>query len=107
MAARKLEHSQWKDYFDTFSKKHKSAIVNLEISGAEIGDQTEIRWQPLKGMSHDPKKDLLTIYTEDIDHTITKAKDIFIEERAGFPETIEIIDGDNNKQILKLKEAGA
>jgi TolB-like protein len=103
MAARKLEHSQWKDYFDTFSKNNRSVIVNLEISGKDTGDQTEIRWQPLKGVSHDPKKDLLTIFTEDIDHTISKAKDIFVDERSGMPETIEIIDQDDNKQILKIR----
>lgn len=105
MASRQLAREQWKNYFDLISKQNKSAVVNVEVIGIEIGDQTEIKWQPLKGLSHDPKRNSFCVYTEQINHQISHPKDIFVEEKDGFPETIEIIDEDNNKQILKLKNA--
>lgn len=105
MGLRKLERTEWKPYFDTLSKSIKSSLLNLEVVGAEIGDQREISWQPLNGFSHDVVKDRIDIFTENLGHSISHPKEVFVQEKAGIAESIEIIDEDDNKQILKFRAA--
>ncbi len=104
MSTKKIEQYEWKNFFDKFSKEHKTTLVTLEVISSEIGDQTEIRLQPLKGLSIDSKSDSLVVFTEDINHSIYHPKDIFVEERDESRITIEILDQDNNIQILQLQD---
>lgn len=104
MGSRKLPHQEWQNYFDSFSKTHGAALINLEVVGKDIGDQTEIRWQPLRGLSHDPHKDSFFVVTDSLEHTIFHPKTIHIEELHGVLRSIEIVDQDNNHQIIRLKD---
>ena len=63
MASRELKRDDWQKFFDNFSKKHQTTLVNLEVIGKELGDQTEIKWQPLRGISIDIRNNLFFIQT--------------------------------------------
>ena len=104
MAWRELKKAEWQHFFDQFSKKHKSSLINLEVIGKDIGDQTEIRWQPLRGMSHDPHKDIFFILTDSLEHSITHPKSLELNEMDGVLNSIQIVDPDNNRQIIRLKD---
>lgn len=104
MPTKKLNPAEWKEYFNKISKDLKNTLVTIEVFGPDLGDQTEVRWQLLKGLNMDPREDSLVVFTENLDHRISHPKDIFIEETAGNPTTIEITDADNNKQLIKLQD---
>ena len=104
MASRELNKSDWQNFFDNFSKKHSTVLINLEIVGKEVGDQTEINWQPLRGISLDPRNDRFFIQTDLIEHSISHPKKVQIEEQNGELKSIQIIDQENNRQIVRLKE---
>lgn len=104
MASRPLKKDEWQTYFDTFSKKHPSSLVNLEIIGTDVGDQTEIKWQPLKGISHDPHTDSVYILTDSIEHSILHPKSVELNEMNGSVNSIQVVDQDNNRQIIQLRD---
>jgi len=104
MTTRKLHFNEWKNFFNSLNKQLNHTLVTIEISGAGFGSQTEVRWQLLQGFSVDHKENSLIVFTENINHSISHPKEIYIEESDGNPKTIEIVDKDNNKQLIKLQD---
>lgn len=51
MQTKEIQQNEWPAFFDNFSRQHEGWLVNLEIFGAEIGDQVEQRGLPLEGIS--------------------------------------------------------
>lgn len=104
MKTRKLDRTEWKEFFNSLNKQLNHTLVTIEISGDELGSQTEVRWQLLQGFSVDQKENSVVVFTENINHSISHPKEIYIEESNGNPKTIEIVDKDNNKQLIKLQD---
>ena len=108
MAVRKLEKSQWESYFDDFDKKYREGQVpakevQIEIVNEEIGDQVETWWQPLVGLSYDPKDDEFEVAAERHDHLIHKPVEIYVDEDVDGLKTVEVVQEDGTKHIIKLR----
>ncbi len=108
MAVRKLEKSQWESYFDEFDKKYREGQVpakevQIEIVNEEIGDQVETWWQPLVGLSYDPKDDEFEVAAEKHDHLIHKPVEIYVDEDVDGLKTVEVVQEDGTKHIIKLR----
>ncbi|NPA58586.1 MAG: hypothetical protein GXN94_04765 [Aquificae bacterium] len=108
MAVRKLEKSEWEDYFNEFDKKYREGLippkeVQIEIVNEEIGDQIETWWQPLIGLAYDPKDDEFEVAAERHDHLIHKPVEIFVDEDVDGLKAVEVIQADGTKHIILLR----
>lgn len=101
---KQLDKKEWKDYFNQLNKRLNHSLVTIEILEPEFGDQTEVRWQLLQGFSVDEKEKSLIVFTENINHRISDPKSIYINESEGNQTTLEIIDKDDTRQLIKLQD---
>lgn len=104
MATVKLEKATWQRYFDQVSKTLGGKQAEIEIASLSIGDQIEAEWVPLLGISYDPKNDLVEILLEGLDHLVRKPREIYVEQGPLGLASMEVIDADDVRQIIKLRD---
>ncbi|NPB07786.1 MAG: hypothetical protein GXN96_02520 [Aquificae bacterium] len=106
MATRQLPKQEWESYFDRFSKNLPAVEAQLEVVDREVGDQVEVEYSPLTGVSYDPKDDVLELqFTEKHDHLIYHPTEIYVTEEEGRITAIEVVDREGTRYILRLKPA--
>ena len=103
MTVRTLEKSDWRPFFDHLSKMLDGCQAEIEASLA-LGDQVQASWLPLLGLVYDPKDDVVEVALDGLDHLIRSPRDIYVEEGNGLLASVEMIDADGTRQIVKLKE---
>ena len=104
MALTQLAKSRWQDYFDRVSKVLGAKLVELEVTGLGLGDQVEVDWLPLIGLSYDPKDDVLVVMVEGIEHNIRHPKQIHVEQDVESLYSMEVVDAAGEHHILLLKD---
>ena len=105
MATKELEKSRWEDAFNGLSKALIGKRAELEVASLALGDQIEAEWVPFLGISYDPKRDTIEILLQGIDHSIRRPRKVYLDEGATGLASMEIIDGEDARQILKLRDA--
>jgi hypothetical protein len=70
----------------------------------DLGDQIEVEWLPLLGITYDPKDDIFEIALEGVDHLIPQPQEVYVDEGATSVVSMEIIDKDGRKQIVLLRD---
>ncbi len=103
MTTRKLERSEWRQYFDEVAKRLPSMRVGVSILGDNIGAQLETENSTLLGMSYDSNDEAFEVATSSIAHRVSKPKEIYVHEEAGRLSSVEIIGQDDTKQIIELR----
>ncbi len=104
MATRKLEKSEWKDYFNRVSKELGTKLVEIETASLDIGDQVEAEWIAFQGIDYDPKNDLVEVVLDKLDHMIRHPQEVYVDEDpAEGLKSVEAVDGEGRKHILKLR----
>jgi hypothetical protein len=104
MALTQLAKSRWKDYFDSLSKMLGTKLVELEVASLGLGDQVEVEWVPLIGLTYDPKSDVLAVMVEGIEHNIQHPQQIYVEQDVETLHSIDIEDASGEHHILLLKD---
>ena len=105
MATVKVEKAAWQKYFDQMSKSQLAGKeVEIEVASLDIGDQIEQEWIQLLGMSYDPRNDLIEVLVEGLDHLIHKPCEVWVEHGTAGLASMEVIDGDDVRQIIRLRE---
>jgi hypothetical protein len=104
MATTKLEKNAWHPYFDNVSKVLDGKRVEVEVASLKLGDQIEAEWLPLIGITYDAKDDLIEVALEGFDHMIRKPKDVFVDQEAVLLTSMEVIDADDTRQIIRLRD---
>jgi hypothetical protein len=104
MTTRKLDKKQWRTFFDRVSTTLEGKEAEIEIASLRLGDQVEAEWLPLLGIAYDPNDDLVEVALEGLDHLILKPRDIYVEDAPGGLVALEIVDADDVKQIVKLRD---
>ena len=103
MALEKLDSAQWKEFFDRVSKELTAKQVEIEVAGMDIGDEVEAEWIPFTGISYDPKDDVLSIFSDRLEHMIRKPREIWADFGIDGLHSLEVVDADDHKQIVVLK----
>ncbi len=112
MATREIPRSEWRTFFDRFSRLHEGWLTTLEIVGADIGDQLEGSEMPLQGISadlkgSDPDAVLVSLGTEPSDqltHMVEHATRVAYEQTEdGAQESMEIQSADGMRAILRFR----
>ncbi|WOJ90037.1 DUF5335 domain-containing protein [Methylocapsa polymorpha] len=104
MTVRKLDKAVWRPYLDHLSKTLTGYQAEIEASSLALGNQAQTEWLPLIGLVYDPKDDIVEVALQGLDHMIQKPRDIYVEDADGLLASVEIVDGEGVKQIVKLKE---
>jgi len=104
MGARALAKPEWQSYCDRISKRVVGAQAQIEVTALALGDQIAAKWLPLLGITYEPKSGLLEIALEGFDHLIHKPRDIFVDDGPEGLASMEIVDADRRRQIVRLRE---
>jgi hypothetical protein len=104
MALLKLEKRQWHGYFDRLSKGLVGKQVEIEVASLALGVQVEAKWLPLRGIVYEPRKDVLEIALEGLDHMIRRPREIYADEEGIGLASLEIVDGGDVRHIVRLRE---
>lgn len=104
MALTQLAKSRWQEYFDRVSKALGAKLVEVQVTGVGLGDQVEVEWLPLVGLSYDPRDDVLAVVFEKIEHNIRHPKQIHVEQDVDSLANIEVVDAEGERHILLLKD---
>ena len=104
MAISKLEKTAWQPYFEHVSKTLVGKRAEIEIASLKLGDQIEAEWVPLLGIMYDPKNDLVAIMLEGLDHMVRNPREIYIDQGPLGLTSMEVIDTDDARQIVKLRD---
>ena len=104
MAVRKLDKKQWRAFLDGVSKVLQGARAEVEVLSLALGDQLEAEWLPLLGMTYEPREDVVEIALEGVDHMIRKPREIYVDEGMAGIMSVEIVDAEGVRQIVKLRE---
>jgi hypothetical protein len=103
MVTSRLEKPQWQAYFDQVSKGLAGKQAEIEVNSLKLGNQTEAEWLPFYGITYDPKNDIVEVVLEGLDHLIHKPREVFVEHDSVEMHSVEIIDQDDVRQIVRLR----
>lgn len=104
MATVKLEKAAWQPYFDQISTTLVGKQAEIETASLKIGDRIDAEWVPLRGIVYDPAKDMVDIMLEGFDHIVRNPHDIYVEQGPLGVTSMEVIDADDVRQIIKLRD---
>ena len=104
MALEKLDSAQWQSFFDRVSKGLAGKEAEIEVEGLDIGDEIEAEWIPLTGISYDPKDNVLSIFSNDLEHMIHGPQEVWVDIGVDGLHSMEVVDKDGHKQIVVLRD---
>ena len=100
---RRLEKPEWRPFLDFLSKLLEAKEAEIEVASLAFGDRQQAKWPPLIGITYDPNDDIVEIALEGLDHKIHRPREIYLQNGGAALESIEILDADGGKQIIKPK----
>ena len=101
---RKLDKPQWRPFLDTISKLLEAKEAEIEVASPDLGDQVQAKWLPLIGIAYDPNDDVVEVALDGLDHMIHRPREIYLDNGASGLTSLEIVDADGARQIVKLKD---
>jgi hypothetical protein len=104
MTTRKLDKKQWRTFLDGVATLLEGKQAEIEVASLDLGDQVQAEWLPLIGISYDPNDDIVEVGLEGLDHLISKPREIYVEDGAEGIVALEIVDADNERQIVRLRD---
>ncbi len=104
MHTRKLEQSEWKPYSERISKALSGKRAEVEVVSLDLGHQIQAEWLPIYGVTYDPKDKLFEVALEGLDHLIPAPQEVYALEGPEGLASLEIVDAEGRRQIVRLKE---
>ena len=114
METREIPRSEWRSFFDVFSRQHEGWLATLETFGQEIGAQAEPGELPLKSVTLTPvvgKSEAITINLgeipkDHIKHTIIEPTHVWLVQTSeGANAALEIESADETKTLLRFRSS--
>jgi hypothetical protein len=113
-----IQPSDWKSFFEAFSRRHEGWLASVEVRGADIGEQIEARSLPLEGISIDPGRGVpgtISIMMGGnlhchVTHTILRPTEVRMrrsEEETGLKKTLYIDSAGGSSTIVRFDRAVA
>ena len=104
MAVQKIDKRDWGAFFDWLSQILLGARAEIEVASLDLGDQIEVEWLPLLGITYDDKNDILEVALEGVDHLIYGPREVWADLNVGEMMSFEVIDDRGVPQIIKLRQ---
>lgn len=103
MQTKELSKPEWARYFDRATKNMRGQQVDIEIMSEDLGDAMQEESIPLTGLSYDPHHDTFFVHSPSLEHQIPHPKSVFVAEEGIELRSVEILDQNDNKQIIRMK----
>lgn len=108
MDSKKITKRQWQKYFDTFSikflKDKQPEYIEIQVMSEEFGVQPNTQWTLLKGITYDPKSDILQIQVDKMEHLISHPEEIYVnEEKDGWVTGMLVIQKGGERNIIDIR----
>lgn len=112
MQTQKIPQSEWRTFFDTFSRQHEGWLATLEILELDVGAQEEAHELALAGVSLSSggdetetiSIDLGTTPDEHVSHSISEPTAVWLEQtEQGANAALEIEVADGTKTLLRFR----
>lgn len=108
MAIKEIEKKEWRNYFNSFSRKilkdKQPEYAEIRVLSDSLGMQPETQWMLLKGITYDDKSDLLDIQLDKLSRLIHHPKKIYVDETdGGWLLSFEVFQSDGIKSIIELR----
>jgi hypothetical protein len=104
MTTRKLDKKEWHTFFNGVTRMLEGKQAEIEVASLRLGDQVQAEWLPLIGITYDPQDDIVEVALEGLDHLIAKPRAISVEDGPEGITALEIVDADDVRQIVKLRD---
>lgn len=105
---REIPRSEWRTYFDDFSRDNDRLRAAVEVDGVEVGAQVQTERALLRGITYDHGDDILVIglgasgeIGEDLEHVVSNPQSIYLAESDG-ELTFDIKDAEGTQTLLRL-----
>ena len=95
MRTREILRSEWREFFNSFSRRHKGLLVTLEILGTEIGAQVEERELAFEGIVADCNE----IKGDEIAIMIGAMRDVHITHSISRPTSVNLEQTDEGIDV--------
>jgi uncharacterized protein YuzE len=107
MSFQLVQKPEWQTLFDAISKTLEGKFAEIEVMGLDLGDQLEVEWLPINGITYDPKDEALYIYIQaadrNLDHMIASPREVYIEFGSAGLSHVVVIDPYDHKQIVRFR----
>jgi hypothetical protein len=105
---KQLPADRMQEIFDGFSrrflKNDPSTVVDVELIGVNLGDQTQGQGVHLLGISYEPRTRALEVELESAGLRAYRPKEVWaIEEDDGFIRALAIVRDDDTKEIMRVR----
>ena len=103
MSYRVIDEQDWQKYFNSVSQQVPSGCsIELDVAGAAFGDQVEERRAEFGGISYDPQAQTVYVHTPQLEHAISKPREVVAIEEGRDLRALSIRDADGNVQSIKF-----
>jgi Family of unknown function (DUF5335) len=102
MALRKTEKSEWSAYCDRLSKNLANLRSEQVTASLVVNEQVVAEWVPLLEITYEPKRDLLEIMLQDLEHWIHRPEMLYVDEGPKGMAALEIIDAAGVRHRLTI-----
>lgn len=104
MTIAKIDKPDWHSYFERLSRQLEGKSVEIDVEALSLGSQIEAEWVPLEGLTYEPRQDILSVMVEGLNHLIRHPQSVFVDVELGQVTSMEVVDGDNYRHIIKLSD---
>jgi hypothetical protein len=105
ITTREIPQTEWRRYFDDFSRDLRELVATVEVAGRDVGAQVEAERPRLTGITYDDGDDIVVIgldapggIQEDLERIIYHPQKIYVAEEDG----VTIFDIEDSEQIQTL-----
>ncbi|HWX95371.1 MAG TPA: DUF5335 family protein [Solirubrobacteraceae bacterium] len=102
---REIPQSEWRTYFDDFSRDLQDLVATVEVAGKDVGAQIEAERPLLTGITYDDGDDIVVIgldapggTQEDLEHVVYHPQKIYVAEE----DSATIFDIEDSEQVQTL-----
>ncbi len=112
MITKEIPRERWAAFCDDFSRMNEDVPVSVEVISIEIGDQREVRWLPLRGVTAEldgGRGDTVEIMLggaarEHVTHAVAAPVRIrHAQTEAGGPQALEIVTAGGVTTLLRFR----
>ena len=108
---RKVPTDQLEQLFTHFTRnfliRQSTNSVDVEVLGADSGDQFEAEGARIFGITFDPRENSVEFELDGGDHRIINPREVWVaEEPDGFIKAIEVVRNDGTREVARVKRGG-
>ncbi len=111
MTVREIDRNNWDEFFESFSRRYRGWLVNVQVAGQDARRRFEAKGLPFQGIAMDDKgtgQDQVSIFMnrelkENLTHIVSRPTRIRLQQNEeGADQGIEVEAGDGTKTIVQF-----